>query len=34
MAIKVDDKLLPHTIGGFAGPIYLKIVYLQLLLNP
>jgi hypothetical protein len=34
MAIKVDDKLLPEILGGVAGPIYLGIVYLQLILNP
>jgi hypothetical protein len=34
MAIKVDDKLLPEIFGGVAGPIYLGIAYLQLILNP
>jgi hypothetical protein len=34
MAIKVDDKLMPEIFGGVAGLIYLKIVYLQLILNP
>jgi len=34
MAIKVTDKLLPEIFGGVAGPIYLKIFCLQLILNP